>query len=37
MIEKVSFKQAPRPVAPYSQAIKTGGFVFASARPGIDP
>jgi 2-iminobutanoate/2-iminopropanoate deaminase len=37
MIEKVFSNKAPEPIGPYSQAIKAGGFVFASAQLGIDP
>jgi 2-iminobutanoate/2-iminopropanoate deaminase len=37
MIEKVFSENAPKPIGPYSQAIKGGGFVFASAQLGIDP
>jgi 2-iminobutanoate/2-iminopropanoate deaminase len=28
---------APQPVGPYSQAIKSGGFLFCSGQIGIDP
>jgi 2-iminobutanoate/2-iminopropanoate deaminase len=28
---------APRPVGPYSQAIRSGGFVFCSGQIGINP
>jgi len=28
---------APKPIAPYSQAIKAGGFVFVSGQIPIDP
>jgi 2-iminobutanoate/2-iminopropanoate deaminase len=37
MIEKVFSNKAPKPIGPYSQAVKAGGFVFASAQLGIDP
>lgn len=36
-IEIVETDQAPRPVAPYSQAVKCGGLVFVSGQLGIDP
>lgn len=28
---------APQPVGPYSQAIRSGGFIFCSGQIGIDP
>jgi len=37
MIERVFSKGAPRPIGPYSQAVKAGGFVFVSAQLGVDP
>ena len=37
MIEKVTSEKAPRPVGPYSQAIKAGEFLFISAQLGLDP
>jgi 2-iminobutanoate/2-iminopropanoate deaminase len=30
-------KDAPQPIGPYSQAIKAGGFVFASGQIALDP
>ena len=30
-------KDAPQPIGPYSQAIKAGGFVFASGQIVLDP
>lgn len=35
--EAVATTRAPAAVGPYSQAIKTGGFVFASGQLGLDP
>jgi 2-iminobutanoate/2-iminopropanoate deaminase len=35
--EVVTAKDAPQPVGPYSQAIKGGGFIFASGQIPIDP
>jgi len=35
--EVVTIKDAPAPVAPFSPAIKAGGFVFASGQIAIDP
>lgn len=29
--------KAPKPVGPYSQAIRAGGFLFLSGQVGIDP
>jgi 2-iminobutanoate/2-iminopropanoate deaminase len=29
--------QAPKPVGPYSQAVKVGNFLFVSGQIGIDP
>jgi 2-iminobutanoate/2-iminopropanoate deaminase len=37
MIEAVVTDQAPRPVAPYSQAVVAGGFVFVSGQRPVDP
>lgn len=39
MIEKeiVSTDKAPGAIGPYSQAVKTGGFVFCSGQIPIDP
>jgi 2-iminobutanoate/2-iminopropanoate deaminase len=33
----VAAKDAPHPIGPYSQAIKAGGFVFASGQIPLDP
>ncbi len=33
----VATKAAPQPIGPYSQAIKAGGFVFASGQIALDP
>jgi 2-iminobutanoate/2-iminopropanoate deaminase len=33
----VASKDAPRAIGPYSQAVKAGGFVFASGQIAIDP
>jgi 2-iminobutanoate/2-iminopropanoate deaminase len=30
-------RDAPQPIGPYSQAIKAGGFVFASGQIALDP
>jgi 2-iminobutanoate/2-iminopropanoate deaminase len=35
--EVVLTKDVPRPIGPFSQAIKAGGFVFASGQIAIDP
>src|ERR1019366_3579398 len=35
--EVVLTKDAPQPIGPYSQAIKAGGFVFASGQIALDP
>jgi len=37
MREVISTKNAPGAIGPYSQAIKAGGFVFASGQIPIDP
>lgn len=36
-MEIVSTEQAPKALGPYSQAIKSGGFVFCSGQIPIDP
>ena len=36
-MEKISTKNAPNAIGPYSQAIKAGGFVFCSGQIAIDP
>ena len=33
----VSTKDAPQAIGPYSQAVKAGGFVFASGQIALDP
>jgi 2-iminobutanoate/2-iminopropanoate deaminase len=35
--QAVASKDAPQPIGPYSQAIKAGGFVFASGQTALDP
>jgi 2-iminobutanoate/2-iminopropanoate deaminase len=35
--EIVSTDQAPKAIGPYSQAVRSGGFVFASGQIPIDP
>lgn len=35
--EVVASKDAPQPIGPYSQAIKAGGFVFASGQIALNP
>jgi 2-iminobutanoate/2-iminopropanoate deaminase len=37
MAEVVSTKDAPQAIGPYSQAIKTGGFLFSSGQIAIEP
>lgn len=37
MIEKIETKNAPAAIGPYSQAVKVGGFVFASGQIPVDP
>jgi len=37
MKEKIQTASAPNPVGPYSQAIRAGGFVFASGQIPLDP
>ncbi len=37
MVEEVFSERAPRPVGPYSQAVRAGGFVFVSGQIPIDP
>ena len=36
-MKTIHTEQAPKAVGPYSQAIETGGFVFASGQLPIDP
>lgn len=33
----ITTSKAPKPIGPYSQAIKTGGFLFISGQVAIDP
>src|SRR5689334_25404453 len=35
--ERIQTENAPAAIGPYSQAIKAGGFVFASGQIPIDP
>lgn len=37
MAEVVTTKDAPQAIGPYSQAIKSGGFVFTAGQVAIDP
>jgi 2-iminobutanoate/2-iminopropanoate deaminase len=37
MREKIETKNAPAPIGPYSQAIRTNGFVFVSGQIPINP
>jgi len=37
MKQRIFTDQAPKPVGPYSQAIKVGNFLFISGQIGIDP
>jgi len=37
MAEVVATKDAPQAIGPYSQALKVGGFLFASGQIAIDP
>jgi len=36
-MEHIFTKKAPMAIGPYSQAIKSGGFVFCSGQVAIDP
>ena len=36
-MEQISTKKAPNAIGPYSQAIRSGGFVFCSGQIAIDP
>lgn len=36
-MEKVFTEKAPATIGPYSQAIKSGGFLFASGQIPVDP
>ncbi len=35
--ETVLTTKAPKPIGPYSQAIRTSGLIFASGQAGVDP
>lgn len=37
MLEKISTPDAPAAIGPYSQAVKTDGFVFTSGQIALDP
>ena len=37
MKDVVLTEKGPRPIGPYSQAIKSGGFLFASGQVALDP
>jgi len=37
MKDVVLTEKGPKPIGPYSQAIKSGGFLFASGQVAIDP
>src|SRR5678815_1140142 len=37
MKEVINTQKAPAPIGPYSQAIKTGGFVFVSGQIALNP
>jgi len=37
MSEAILSKSAPDPIGPYSQAIRTGKFIFCSGQVGLDP
>ena len=37
MIEKISTKNAPAAIGPYSQAMKFGGIVYTSGQIALDP
>lgn len=36
-MKEIYSKNAPEPIGPYSQAIKSGDFVFCSGQIGLDP
>lgn len=36
-MEQISTKKAPKAIGPYSQAIRSGDFVFCSGQIAIDP
>ena len=37
MKDSILTEKAPRPVGPYSQAVRAGGFVFVSGQLPLDP
>lgn len=37
MANRVYTRRAPKPIGPYSQAVKTGNFLFISGQIGLDP
>ena len=37
MKQRIFTDQAPKPVGPYSQAVKVGNFLFVAGQIGIDP
>ncbi len=37
MHERIETEQAPRPIGPYSQAIRAGDFIFVSGQIPIEP
>jgi len=37
MRDVVTTDRGPKPIGPYSQAIKSGGFLFASGQVALDP
>lgn len=37
MIERVFAEDAPKPIGPYNQAIRTEGLVFCSGQVAVDP
>jgi 2-iminobutanoate/2-iminopropanoate deaminase len=37
MLETVNTDKAPRPVGPYSQAVRAGGVIFVSGQIPLDP
>jgi 2-iminobutanoate/2-iminopropanoate deaminase len=37
MLEAVFTEKAPKPIGPYSQAIKSNGFIFVSGQIPLDP
>ena len=37
MTEKILTKDAPQPIGPYNQAVRSGGMLFCSGQIAIDP